>query len=617
MTSSGAIVNIALMISPRKSLVTLLALSLLGLSVVSSRADDGAATGATGSSEDRVKVEFPINGGVAKGVTKGGLIYPVPTNKAGLAAAAGYGINYHGGALMNDAGGVNINIIWYGNWGTDTAKTILPNFIQSLNNSPYYAINSTYTDGNGVAVTPKVNLVGQYTYAWPTAGYGTTLTDANILSLAQGSLGKGTIPAALDLNAIYLVLTAQGISERSGTSSFLTSFCGWHSSVVMNNAAASQATNMKYSFVGNGGTSAACSAQTAASPNGNVGADGMASVIAHEIVEAVTDPDGTAWWNSTSGMENGDLCAWKFGTTYSATTTQVINGTVSGASNNGAGKSATVTSAANNGVTAVNKLTTVANNSTGTLAGTSVTFTHSGAASSIKVGDLVTIPTLPAPYAGLVITNKVVTAAPTTRSFTISIATNPGTASLTIPTATTINVTAKRAGTTITFTNSGTNTFVVGDQVTVASAPAPYNVAGTAITARTNTTFTVAVATPAGTAAITAQSLAATTPAKAGTTITYTVTAGTFVVGDKVTITGAPTDYNVTNAAITSVATGSFTVTVATPANTAAATFAPAVAVTGSHTVGGGIYNMTLGGANYLIQQNWANRAPGGVCALS
>ena len=601
------------MTSPRKSLVTLLAISLMGLSVVSSRADDGAPAGATSSSEDRAKVEFPINGGIAKGVTRGGQIYPVATNKAGLAAAAGYGIDYHGGLLMNNAGGVNINIIWYGNWGSDTAKTILPNFIQGLNNSPYYAINSTYTDGNGVAVTPKVNLVGQYSY--PTTSYGTTLTDANILSLAQGSLGNGTIPAALDLNAIYLVLTATGIKQTSSKGgSFLTRYCGWHSSVVMDNPAASQSTNMKYSFVGNGGTSAACSAQTAASPNGNVGADGMASVIAHEIEEAVTDPDGNGWY-STSGMENGDLCAWKFGTTTAASTSQPISGTISGASNNGAGKTATVTGVTNNGVTVTNRVTAVANNSTSVIAGTTATFTYSGTASSIKVGDVVTIPTLPAPYAGLVITNMTVTAVPTTRSFTIAIGTNAATASLTIPTATTINATAKRAGTMITFTNSGTNTFVVGDLVTVASAPAPYNVTSAAITARANTTFTVAVATPAGTAALTAQSLSATTPAKGGTTITYTVSAGTFVVGDKVTIAGAPTGYNVTNAAITAVAAGSFTVAVTTPANTAPASFT--LAISGTHTVAGGLYNMTLNGANYLIQQNWANRAPGGVCTLS
>ena len=40
----------------------------------------------------------------------------------------------------------------------------------------------------------------------------------------------------------------------------------------------------------------------------------MASVIAHEIVETVTDPQLNAWYDSR-GYENGDKCAWNFGTT--------------------------------------------------------------------------------------------------------------------------------------------------------------------------------------------------------------------------------------------------------------------------------------------------------------
>jgi len=43
----------------------------------------------------------------------------------------------------------------------------------------------------------------------------------------------------------------------------------------------------------------------------------MASVIAHELEEAVTDPDLNAWWD-TNGAENADKCAWTFGTTYAA-----------------------------------------------------------------------------------------------------------------------------------------------------------------------------------------------------------------------------------------------------------------------------------------------------------
>ena len=41
----------------------------------------------------------------------------------------------------------------------------------------------------------------------------------------------------------------------------------------------------------------------------------MASIIAHELEETVTDPDLNAWYDR-SGAENGDKCAWTFGTQY-------------------------------------------------------------------------------------------------------------------------------------------------------------------------------------------------------------------------------------------------------------------------------------------------------------
>ena len=41
----------------------------------------------------------------------------------------------------------------------------------------------------------------------------------------------------------------------------------------------------------------------------------MASVIAHELEEMVTDPNLNAWFD-LRGAENADKCAWTFGTTY-------------------------------------------------------------------------------------------------------------------------------------------------------------------------------------------------------------------------------------------------------------------------------------------------------------
>ena len=48
------------------------------------------------------------------------------------------------------------------------------------------------------------------------------------------------------------------------------------------------------------------------SPNNVPGVDAMINILAHELSEAVTDPDGLGWKSSTYG-ENADMCAWKFG----------------------------------------------------------------------------------------------------------------------------------------------------------------------------------------------------------------------------------------------------------------------------------------------------------------
>jgi hypothetical protein len=72
----------------------------------------------------------------------------------------------------------------------------------------------------------------------------------------------------------------------------------------------------------------ACEAQTT-SPNNNSGADGMASVIAHESEEAFTDPDLNAWYD-TAGNENADKCAWTFGTTSRASNGSQYNITLGG-----------------------------------------------------------------------------------------------------------------------------------------------------------------------------------------------------------------------------------------------------------------------------------------------
>jgi hypothetical protein len=213
----------------------------------------------------------------------------------------GNGITWHGGPVL--VAGSNVYYIWYGKWGSNTATTILPKLPPGLSGSPYFNINTTYYDGTG-HVQNAVSPVTQYTY--PDTPYGTSLTDASVQSIVRDTINLGHL--ALDAEGVYFVLTSAEVHETSG---FCTQYCGWHTHFTLNG------NDVKYAFVGNGDQCpSACEAQTT-SPNGNAGADGMASVISHELEEATTDPDLNAWYDS-KGNENADKCAWTFGATKPA-----------------------------------------------------------------------------------------------------------------------------------------------------------------------------------------------------------------------------------------------------------------------------------------------------------
>jgi hypothetical protein len=203
------------------------------------------------------------------------------------------------------------------------------------------------------------------------------------------------------------------------------------------------------------------------------------------------------------------------------------------------------------------------------------------------------------------------------RVYSFSIALSPAVTALANKSVSTaLGVVVNRVGTTITFINSGTNAFAVGDKVSVA-APAPYAVLNASITARSNTSFTVSAALPVGTPTVTGLNVVA-TALRSSTTATYTYAPAStaFAVGDKVSVTPSVAAYAINGASITAVTSTTFTVSLVLPAGTAGATFASAQA-TDTHSSGSSMYNMTLGGLNFLIQQNWANRSPAGVCTLS
>ena len=234
---------------------------------------------------------------------------PPATDDIATAASATSGapMQYHGGRLMT--GKVSVYLVWYGGWSS-SSRAILEDFTKSIGASPYYAINGTYHDGQGKHPGSDVVLAGSLKDEY---SRGKVVAQADIVAILKSAIATKHLP--LDAHGVYFVLTSSDVKQAG----FCTAFCGWHTHLPING------TDVAYAWVGNAATQcpASCGVR-ALGPNGDPGADAMASVIAHELDETVTDPSLDAW-SDTTGAENADKCAWTFGTTYKTKSGAVAN----------------------------------------------------------------------------------------------------------------------------------------------------------------------------------------------------------------------------------------------------------------------------------------------------
>jgi len=245
---------------------------------------------------------------------------------------------YNSGPLMT--GTSHVYFIWYGDWSSNTATSVLPSFISNLSGSSYMNIVTSYSTGpytignqvqymggafvnstsnSSIYTAYGTNLDGTAGDTTPASGYSGTISQIVAGVLAANSSW------ATDTNGIFDVLTAQSISVSSFNSGG-TTFCGWHYSTNWGKSSLGN----QYGFIGDPtGTSCTNYAPSHNSPDAtNIGADVMTGTIAHELFETVTDPTGRGWFDS-NGKEIADVCEPIFGT-LSTSNGQNYNTTLNG-----------------------------------------------------------------------------------------------------------------------------------------------------------------------------------------------------------------------------------------------------------------------------------------------
>jgi len=241
------------------------------------------------------------------------------------ARTGGTQILYHGGPVMVTAN--SVYVIYYGNnfaQGTKTISStqeILNDFFVDLSGSSEYRVNATYTQPPGTTGVPAtyaftrpsgttLNTVDGSVY-YDNYSQGTSLGSSSIPAIVKNAITNG-LPAAQD--AVYFVITSPDVA----VSGFCRSYCAYHnhsSSIV-------PGMSIRYALIPDPGQKCTgCDGNVSLgqniTPNGDMAADEMTDSIIHELSETVTDPDISAWYTK-NGAENGDLCNYNYGTTYTA-----------------------------------------------------------------------------------------------------------------------------------------------------------------------------------------------------------------------------------------------------------------------------------------------------------
>ena len=208
---------------------------------------------------------------------------------------------YHGGPVMHGTSAVYL--IWYGNWTGNTATAILTDLVSNLGSSSYFRAVTKYPDASGSAPSGGLIYAGAISDGY---SHGPSLTKADVATIVRTSVESGQLP--FDLAAVYAVLISADVTVGGAFSGY----CAYHDSTPLSGYP------IEYVLVGNpqrAPTSCGPPIQQFIGPNDNLGADGMASLLAAVLANTVTDPTLTSWYDR-NGLEMADKCAWTYGTTY-------------------------------------------------------------------------------------------------------------------------------------------------------------------------------------------------------------------------------------------------------------------------------------------------------------
>lgn len=196
----------------------------------------------------------------------------------------------HGGSTLTNARVVAI--FWGPSWSSaDPISTSLSRYVASFGNSGEYNVITQYSS------IQRANLAADSPAVWYDASSPpVNVTDADV----QAEVNKFLAGHVFDASAVYEVFLPNGVYSSYGSSTSCGGpnlrYCAYHGNFSGSGGDVKYA-SMPYPSCGGCQSSGFSATQN------------LEHFISHETREAVTDADGTAWFDRR-GYEADDKCAW-------------------------------------------------------------------------------------------------------------------------------------------------------------------------------------------------------------------------------------------------------------------------------------------------------------------
>lgn len=223
-------------------------------------------------------------------------LYPTKERAAGFGFGQKSNVSYHNGPVIRSA---KVVPIFWGpsdTWGTAATPSALAqhitNFFTQFGTNPEFNVITQYSDMTGSIQLSSLTA----TYVVDNSTPPTSVTDA----VVQGEVSKVLAQLGSNASTIYEVFLPPSsyatYGSRTSCGGPNLQFCAYHSNFT------SGGVDIKYAsmpYPGCGGCQW----------SGWTDAQNLDHFSSHETREAVTDPDGTAWYDR-QGNEADDKCAW-------------------------------------------------------------------------------------------------------------------------------------------------------------------------------------------------------------------------------------------------------------------------------------------------------------------